>query len=221
MADFVIKPGAGVSNKLILKTQDDTSVLTTSASGVAITAPTIADLSNVTGALPVGVTGGSGLTALGTVTAGNLSNSAIVYPAGHVTKMHFHPLASDVNCTGAGDSTYQTVIISPSSGTSKLYAFHTMHASQGNGGNAQFKQQLAITGSNVTNRTDTSSELYSYSGLVNTYRVRSWMHAPIVLDGTASDVTFLFQIWHDHANNTTYVIGNNTNESSVTIFEVY
>ena len=30
------------------------------------------------------VTGGSGLTALGTVTAGNLSNSAIVYPAGHV-----------------------------------------------------------------------------------------------------------------------------------------
>ena len=41
MADFVIKPGAGVSNKLILKTQDNTSVLTTSASGVTITAPTI------------------------------------------------------------------------------------------------------------------------------------------------------------------------------------
>jgi hypothetical protein len=36
------------------------------------------------GVLPVGVTGGSGLTALGTVTAGNLSNTAIVYPAGHV-----------------------------------------------------------------------------------------------------------------------------------------
>ena len=36
------------------------------------------------GVLPVGVTGGSGLTALGTVTAGNLSNSAIVYPTGSV-----------------------------------------------------------------------------------------------------------------------------------------
>ena len=36
MADFVIKPGAGVSNKLILKTQDNTPVLTTSASGVAL-----------------------------------------------------------------------------------------------------------------------------------------------------------------------------------------
>jgi len=39
---------------------------------------------NVTGVLPVGVTGGSGLTALGTVATGNISNSAIVYPAGHV-----------------------------------------------------------------------------------------------------------------------------------------
>ena len=33
------------------------------------------------------VTGGSGLTALGTVTEGNLSNSAIVYPTGHVLQV--------------------------------------------------------------------------------------------------------------------------------------
>jgi hypothetical protein len=73
MADFKIKPAAGTGNKLILESEDGTDVLTTSDSGVAITAPTIADLSNVTGTLPVGVTGGSGLTALGTVTAGVLS----------------------------------------------------------------------------------------------------------------------------------------------------
>ena len=36
------------------------------------------------GVLPSDVTGGSGLTALGTVTAGNLSHADIVYPAGHV-----------------------------------------------------------------------------------------------------------------------------------------
>ena len=43
------------------------------------------DASDITsGVLPVGVTGGSGLTALGTVALGNLSNTAIVYPAGHV-----------------------------------------------------------------------------------------------------------------------------------------
>ena len=42
------------------------------------------DAGTLTGVLPVGVTGGSGLTELGTVTAGNLANTAIVYPAGHV-----------------------------------------------------------------------------------------------------------------------------------------
>jgi hypothetical protein len=36
--------------------------------------------SKLTGALPAGVTGGSGLTALGTVTSGNLSNNAIIMP---------------------------------------------------------------------------------------------------------------------------------------------
>jgi len=39
------------------------------------------------GVLPADVTGGSGLTALGTVTAGNLSNTAIVYPAGHIVNV--------------------------------------------------------------------------------------------------------------------------------------
>ena len=43
---------------------------------------TAADLE--AGVLPSDVTGGSGLTALGTVATGNLSNTAIVYPAGHV-----------------------------------------------------------------------------------------------------------------------------------------
>jgi hypothetical protein len=44
----------------------------------------------VSGVLPSGVTGGSGLTALGTVIAGNLSNSAIVYPEGHVIYTNQH-----------------------------------------------------------------------------------------------------------------------------------
>tara|TARA_B100000959_G_scaffold87349_1_gene92644 strand:- start:6953 stop:7849 length:897 start_codon:yes stop_codon:yes gene_type:complete len=64
MADLIIKPSPGAGNKLVLQTEDATDVLTTSNSGVAITAPTITDLSNVTGTLPVGVTGGSGLTLL-------------------------------------------------------------------------------------------------------------------------------------------------------------
>ena len=41
------------------------------------------------GVLPSDVTGGSGLTALGTVASGNLSNTAITYPAGHVVNTTF------------------------------------------------------------------------------------------------------------------------------------
>jgi hypothetical protein len=42
------------------------------------------------GVLPVGVTGGSGLTALGTVTAGNISNAAIVHAVGHFHSYTFN-----------------------------------------------------------------------------------------------------------------------------------
>ena len=54
--------------------------LTTPALGT----PSAVVLTSASGVLPAAVTGGSGLTALGTVTAGNLSNTAIVYPTGHV-----------------------------------------------------------------------------------------------------------------------------------------
>ena len=57
------------------------------------------------GVLPAGVTGGSGLTALGTVTAGNLSNSAIVYPAGHVLQTATI-MGSGTNQTKAADGAW-------------------------------------------------------------------------------------------------------------------
>jgi len=40
------------------------------------------------GVLPSDVTGGAGLTALGTVTAGNLSHAGIVYPTASILKVH-------------------------------------------------------------------------------------------------------------------------------------
>ena len=64
-----------LTNKTLTSPTLTTPALGTPASGV---------VTNLSGVLPVGVTGGSGLTALGTVTAGNLSNTAIVYPAGHI-----------------------------------------------------------------------------------------------------------------------------------------
>ena len=49
------------------------------------------------GVLPSDVTGGSGLTALGTVATGNLSNTAIVYPAGHVIQTKSKQLSGVYN----------------------------------------------------------------------------------------------------------------------------
>ena len=51
---------------------------------IGITTGSTLNAASLGGVLPSGVTGGSGLTALGTVASGNLSNTAIVYPTGHV-----------------------------------------------------------------------------------------------------------------------------------------
>jgi len=67
---MIIKPAVG--GNLLIQDRAGSAVLSTGASGAT---------------LESGVTGGSGLTALGTVTAGNLSNTAIVYPVGHVLQI--------------------------------------------------------------------------------------------------------------------------------------
>jgi len=75
MANLVIRPASGAGNKVVVQDQAGAAVLTTADSGATIAS---------------GVTGGaglSGMTSLGTVTAGNLSNTAIVYPAGHVIQV--------------------------------------------------------------------------------------------------------------------------------------
>ena len=79
----------------------------TDGSGTAVTMAkaTIADATLTAGSLASGVTGGSGLTALGTVTAGNLSNSAIVYPAGHVLKVYSHTDATNALYASGTDTT--------------------------------------------------------------------------------------------------------------------
>ena len=56
----------------------DTPALGTPASGV---------VTNLSGVLPVGVTGGSGLTALGTVATGNITDTDILFPDGHIVKI--------------------------------------------------------------------------------------------------------------------------------------
>ena len=58
MANMIIRPAAGTGNKVIVQDQAGAAVLTTADSGATLTAPTITDLSNLSGALPSGVSSG-------------------------------------------------------------------------------------------------------------------------------------------------------------------
>jgi hypothetical protein len=110
MGNLIIKGKGGAGNKLILQDQAGAAVLTTADSGATIAS---------------GVTGGaglSGMTSLGTVTAGNLSNSAIVYPAGHVLQVVQGPIysASLLNTSATYATTDLDVTITPSSTSNKI-----------------------------------------------------------------------------------------------------
>ena len=110
MANMIIKP-AGNGN-LLIQDRAGGAVLSTGTSGATIAS---------------GVTGGaglSGMTSLGTVTAGNLSNSAIVYPAGHVIKTatdYWQPSAQW--SPGAATATPLSISFTPISSSSKLHLF--------------------------------------------------------------------------------------------------
>jgi len=76
MGNLIIKGKGGAGNKLILQDQAGGAVITTAdsgatiADGIALGTPASGVVTNLSGVLPVGVTGGSGLTAL---SASNLS----------------------------------------------------------------------------------------------------------------------------------------------------
>ena len=79
------------------------------------------------GVLPVGVTGGSGLTALGTVTTGNLSNSAIVYPNGHIIQVVTGTSGAYVQSGGSSSHVWgntggiPSVTITPTDASNKVF----------------------------------------------------------------------------------------------------
>ena len=104
MANMIIKPAVG--GNLLIQDRAGGAVLSTGTSGATMASNvTGIPAAGVTGVLPAAVTGGSGLTELGTVTSGNLSNTDIVYPAGHILKINsFHNSTRVVisgNATGA------------------------------------------------------------------------------------------------------------------------
>jgi len=97
----ILSTGETGGTKFLREGGDNSSSWETVASGVDA-----ADIG--AGVLPSDVTGGAGLTALGTVATGNLSNSAIVYPAGHILQVKvFNGQASPGVAHSTTSETYQ------------------------------------------------------------------------------------------------------------------
>ncbi len=127
MPDLIIKPAAQSGNKVIIQDQAGGAVLTTADSGAAMASNvTGIPAAGVTGVLPVGVTGGSGLTALGTVTAGNLSNSAIVYPAGHIigSNRGIYTFTGDCSVDTTSEAWGPVVSLTLKKANANIYAFY-------------------------------------------------------------------------------------------------
>ena len=98
MPDLIIKPAAQSGNKVIIQDQAGGAVVTTADSGATIAnatlnSPTLVTpalgtpasgvVTNLSGVLPVGVTGGSGLTAMAANPSLNLGSNT-TFPSGHV-----------------------------------------------------------------------------------------------------------------------------------------
>ena len=125
MANLIIKPQNTSGDKVIIQDQAGVAVLTTADSGATIAnatlnSPTMVTpalgtpasgvVTNLSGVLPVGVTGGSGLTALASNPTVTLGSNA-TFPAGHVLQIKFTSGTGNQNSTGSYVSPIGTAYI--------------------------------------------------------------------------------------------------------------
>ena len=104
--DGIGSAAVGLTDSQTLTNKTLTSpVLTTPNVGT----PSAVVLTSASGVLPAAVTGGSGLTALGTVTAGNISHADIVYPAGHKTTQTQYVAGASLSTTSTTGIGFGTV----------------------------------------------------------------------------------------------------------------
>tara|TARA_R110000787_G_scaffold223482_1_gene331853 strand:- start:429 stop:1280 length:852 start_codon:yes stop_codon:yes gene_type:complete len=89
------------------------------------------------GVLPVGVTGGSGLTALGTVSSGNISHADIVYPAGHIVKVSNRISGTRVVISTSDNIVLETISVNKTIAGSTLVIMGTVSASAAYAGHFQ------------------------------------------------------------------------------------
>jgi hypothetical protein len=175
----------------------------------------------LSGVLPSGVTGGSGLTALGTVTAGNLSNTAIVYPAGHVIQT----ISNTSSAYGSTNSqTYQLGHrrgITPIRTNSKILITITSNILVGNtGGSTQVRAYIAIYMTDNSNNLyqsqlralTTGTSLWQYAG-----ETLSYMHTPTI---PSTPVEIVYGIMAKSYNSSAHIYFDDGGPCTVTLQEI-
>ena len=166
------------------------------------------------GVIGASVTGGAGLTgstSLGTVTAGNLSNTAIVYPAGHVVNVARVYLTADTSLYDSSTMTnFWSPTYTPLKDTSTVHAILDL-AVQINGYNISgnyLSFEYDITGTNITNRTGQYSNrvVGEYSSPSTSYwahEVLKWSQLliPTTPDGLGNaTITYVLKIQQNNSN---------------------
>ena len=209
-----ITPGSG--NTLTV------SEAVTFSGAVNLGTPSAGVVTNLSGVLPVGVTGGSGLTALGTVTEGNLSNTAIVYPAGHILQeqhMFFTTSSSLGNnaytATGISDS-----ITGIGSADSTFLIFATVSAQASSTNGFDFKIGRNSSGSlSAIDGMATQQSTYIGKG---TTGGQSLSLIAYEAPGSTNGVAFTYTVWFQRSvsGGGAITINPNSSTSSMIIMEV-
>ena len=235
MADFKIKPTAGTGNKLILESEDGTDVLTTSDSGVTLASATLNSptlvtpalgtpasgvVTNLSGVLPVGVTGGSGLTALGTVASGTLS-SGVTFPGeqnssgggGHVLQVVSTTKTDSwaVSSTGSHAVTGLSVAITPRNTSNKILVqahFCGRIGDYGGGYNIFRNGSMIISPTDYGDRTPT--HVSAWNGEANvTVQLSAQM-----LDSSLPSGVLTYQVYVMARSNSTYYVNRSSDDTN-------
>lgn len=144
------------------------------------------------GVLPSDVTGGSGLTALGTVTSGNLSNTAIVYPAGHVIQAVYATKDTGYLSTSTNyENTGSAVSITPKKSTSKIvvqFQADVWYSGTGDYFDLQIRATGGLTNANIMTSHDTGTHISGGYTASQSHQAMS----PVV--NTTSSITFTMWI---------------------------
>ena len=191
------------------------------------------------GVLPSDVTGVSGLTALGTVTSGNLSNSAIVYPAGSVLQV----LSDNYNSQTEASSQVKVcdVELTARQANSKFYyTFVTLLGGDGDSDNIYMKMTKSAGATAVnTDYLPTDNRGAGYRGQTDghiiwvdvmvtsaaqsEYPIATFSASDLILSTHAKGAVLSFAVWIDggvYINRSLNRIDRETGITALTIFEI-